>query len=198
MAKELNVGDEIPADCEVIEVHLTELPMLFNPIDPSPPRERDLEPKAEEFIVSWARSVRREANLALQVFIDHPAAPENAATVGDAVHEFFRQRSLSASRRLSQLFRVGRTSLLIGVVSLAVAVTLASIITSAMGETALAALLRESIVIGGWVAMWRPLEIFLYDWWPIRAERKLYERLSAMPVRVTLRDAGSARRETGN
>jgi hypothetical protein len=29
-----------------------------------------------------------------------------------------------------------------------------------------------------------PLEIFLYDWWPIRAQRRLYERLRRMTVRV--------------
>ena len=187
MPGQVNVGDDIPAHCEVIEVHVTELRMLFNPMDPSPPPERDLEPKAEEFIVSWARSARRESHLALRVFVDRPAAPDDAASVRDAVHEFFRQRSLSARRRLSQLFRVGRTSLLIGIVFLAVAVTLAGLVNRAMGETPVGALIRESIVIGGWVAMWRPLEIFLYDWWPIRAERKLYERLSAMPVRVTFK-----------
>ena len=44
--------------------------------------------------------------------------------------------------------------------------------------------LRESLLIGGWVAMWRPLEVFLYDWWPIRAEARLYDRLAAMPVRI--------------
>ena len=26
-------------------------------------------------------------------------------------------------------------------------------------------------MIGGWVALWRPLEIFLYDWWPIRRKQ---------------------------
>jgi len=40
------------------------------------------------------------------------------------------------------------------------------------------------MVIGGWVAMWRPIEIFLYDWWPIRDERKLFERLSAAPIEI--------------
>ena len=44
--------------------------------------------------------------------------------------------------------------------------------------------LRESLVIGGWVAMWRPLEVFLYDWWPVRAEAQLLERLAIMPVRI--------------
>src|SRR6185436_19737102 len=36
----------------------------------------------------------------------------------------------------------------------------------------------------GWVAMWRPLEVFLYDWWPIRADARLLQRLSTMPVRI--------------
>jgi hypothetical protein len=46
------------------------------------------------------------------------------------------------------------------------------------------ALLRERLVIGGWVAMWRPLEIFLYDWWPILGEQRTYDRLSRIEVRV--------------
>ena len=48
----------------------------------------------------------------------------------------------------------------------------------------LADVLRESLLTGGWVAMWRPIEIFLYDWWPIRDERRLRERLSGMPIRI--------------
>ena len=187
MASDLTVGDVIPANCELIEVHVTDLRMLFNPIDPSPPAERDLESKVEEFIVAWARSAKRDAQLALKIDVDTPAPKGDASTVGDAVHEFFRQRSMSASRRLNQLFRVGRTSLIIGLASLAVAVTLASFVERWFGNQPVGALIRETLVIGGWVAMWRPLEIFLYDWWPIRAERKLYDRLSVMPVRVTLK-----------
>ena len=30
----------------------------------------------------------------------------------------------------------------------------------------------------------RPLEIYLYDWWPVRDERRVFERLSRMSVRV--------------
>jgi hypothetical protein len=191
MANELTVGDEIPQNCELIEVHVPELRFLFNPIDPSPLREKDLDAKAEEFIVSWARSARRDARLALQVYVDRSGVSDDVATVRAAIHEFFSQRSLSARRRLSQLFRVGRTSLLIGVIFLAVAVILAGLVDRALSGTQIGALIRESMVIGGWVAMWRPLEIFLYDWWPIRAERKLFDRLSAMPVRITFMTASN-------
>ena len=186
---DVSVGDAIPPNCELIEVHVTELRLLFNPIDPSPPAEKDLASSAEEFIVAWARSAKRDAQLALQVDVDTPGQPGDAATVGQAVHEFFRQRSLSASRRLNQLFRIGRTSLIIGIAFLAAAITAAGLVDRAIGHTAFGALLRESMVIGGWVALWRPLEIFLYDWWPILAERKLYDRLCVMPVRTTFRMA---------
>jgi hypothetical protein len=45
-------------------------------------------------------------------------------------------------------------------------------------------ILSESLVIAGWVVMWRPLELYLYDWWPLRSKRKLYEKLSTIPIEV--------------
>ena len=180
-----SVGDEIPADCELIEVHVTELRLLFNPIDPSPPRERDLDPKADEFIVSWARAAGRDARLALRIDVDKPGLPDEADALSDAVHNYFTERAASAQRRLTQLFRDGRTSLVIGLMFLVAAFILAGAVVRALGQTPVSALVRESMIIGGWVAMWRPLEIFLYDWWPIRAERRLYDRLSVMPTRVS-------------
>src|SRR5215212_9840741 len=125
MANERTLGDDIPAHCEVIEVRVTELKLLFNPIDPSPPPEKDIEQRVEEFIMAWARSVKRDVRLALQIFVGAAVVSEEAANTGTAVRGFFQQRSLSAGRRLSQLFRVGRTSLLIGLAFLAAAVTLA-------------------------------------------------------------------------
>jgi hypothetical protein len=45
-------------------------------------------------------------------------------------------------------------------------------------------LAQESLTIGGWVAMWRPMEIFLYEWWPIRRTGRLYQKMSRMHVEV--------------
>ncbi len=43
-----------------------------------------------------------------------------------------------------------------------------------------------SLRIVGWVAMWRPLEIYLYDWWPIQGDQPLFERLARIRVRQIL------------
>jgi hypothetical protein len=83
-----------------------------------------------------------------------------------------------------QLFRIGRISLLIGVTFLGVAVAAGEFLAGLIHKEGYAWLLKESLIIGGWVALWRPLEIFLYDWWPILAEARLYDRLSEMNVRV--------------
>jgi len=53
-----------------------------------------------------------------------------------------------------------------------------------VGHGAFGELLRESLLVGGAIALWRPLEIFLYDWWPIRDEAALFERLGAMSVHL--------------
>ena len=57
-----------------------------------------------------------------------------------------------------------------------------------LGPGAVSRIAEESLLIAGWVAMWRPLEIFLYDWWPIRAEARLLERLARMPTHLALHD----------
>jgi hypothetical protein len=174
-----------PAHAERIEVRVAELQHLFNAIDPSPLPKKDLDAKVEEFIVSWARDARRDAALSLVVYVDGPGGDrEDATVVHETIRAFFNERSLASKRRLRQLFRVGRTSLAIGFVFLAVSVLVGGLVEGALVESRLGVVLRESLLIGGWVAMWRPLEIFLYDWWPIRADGRLFARLAAMPVRI--------------
>jgi hypothetical protein len=170
---------------EVIEVRVAELRQLFNAMDPAPFRERDLDPRAEEFIVEWAREARRDAPLSLLVVLDRRSGVDDqTALLTDAVHQFFAERARASRRRLKRLFHIGRISLLIGVALLAALIGIGELLANRTGPGRLADILHESLVIGGWVAMWRPLEVFLYDWWPIRGEARLYDRLAAMPVSI--------------
>jgi hypothetical protein len=178
-------GDVIPGGCHRIEVRVAELRQLFNAIDPSPFHERDLDPRAEEFIVDWATDLPRHARLALVVHLDRTAGPgDEADALRDAVHQFFAARATSTRRRLRELFRRGRISLAIALAFLSLLVVAADLVAASFTGSRLAPVLREGFLIGGWVAMWRPLEVFLYEWWPIRAEARLHDRLSRMPVRI--------------
>ena len=179
-------GDTIPDGCTVIEVRVSGLLQLFNSIDPAPFRERDLDPAVEEIIVDWSREAPANAPLALLVRIDRPAnSADDAGVVRDAIRQFFAQRAIAARRRLKRLFRVGRVSLMIGLAVLTISLIAAQFVFRWTAGTGLSGIFHESLLIGGWVAMWRPLEIFLYDWWPIRAEARLFDRLATMPVRLS-------------
>ena len=80
----VSAGDPIPAKCSVIEVHVGELKQLFNSIDPSPFRNKDLDREAEEFIVGWAKDLPRDVPLALLVDLDRQAGlPDEAAVLRD-------------------------------------------------------------------------------------------------------------------
>jgi hypothetical protein len=182
-------GDEIATGSRVIEVRVAELRQLFNAIDPSPFRERDLDPRAEEFIVEWARDLPRDVRLVLLVHLRRAAGPDDeAAQLGEAIHQYFKARAAGARRSLRELFRRGRISLVIALAFLGASLTLSDLIGN-VSASGFAAVLREGFLIGGWVAMWRPLEVFLYDWWPILGDVRLLDRLSVMPVRIEYDDA---------
>jgi hypothetical protein len=173
-----------PPGCVLIEVHLSELQQLFNSLDPTPFRERDLDPKAEEFIADWAREVHGEVPLGLTIHVDGtPPTPQQTEITQNAVRQYFAARAATTRQQLRMLFRRGRISLIIGLVFLAATIIGGDLIAGMVNER-FADVVRESFLIGGWVAMWRPLEVFLYDWWPVRAEARLFDRLSAMTVRV--------------
>lgn len=171
-----------------IEVRIRELSQLFDSLDPSPFVEKDLDPKAEEYIVESVRQLPQSTAGALVIHLDQPAAMrDQEQVVGDAIREHFARQSRRLQRKLRLLVRRGFVSLAIGVAFLAAAFATTQAIRRLLGESDLWRVFEQGLLIVGWVAMWRPLEIFLYDWWPILGERRMHDRLSRMQVRIALR-----------
>jgi hypothetical protein len=167
----------------LIEIRVKDIAQLFHTLDPFPFREKDLADEAEDYIVSWAREMPRNRRFKIVVHI-----PDNESQKGasrdfiEAFSRYFGGRAVVVQRDLNELFRIGRRSLLIGASILAVCFLLAHLAGSHLTETAFKRLAEESFLILGWVANWRPLEIFLYDWWPLAHRRDLYNRLSVATV----------------
>ena len=128
-------GNHLLPDHAVMEVRVADLRQLFNRMDPSPFRERDLDPSAEEFIIGWAQTVPAGKPLALVVHLERSAeSPDEPAVIRDAIRDFFRHESDRAARRLRQLFQRGRISLGIAVLFLfalfAIPATFAQVVSS--------------------------------------------------------------------
>jgi hypothetical protein len=156
-------------------------------MDPSPFHERDLDDNAEEFIVSWAQEFPRRDPVSLVIHVNQlPEQHDTQHLVEGAVHHYFAYRAKLNRLEFRHLLKEGRTSLIIGLVFLgACLLTSEWLLRKQPGSLSIIA--RESLIIAGWVAMWRPIRIFLYDWWPVRRLGHLYEKLSRMHVEVRKR-----------
>jgi len=168
-----------------IAIRVRTIAQLFNSLDPSPFRERDLDVHTEEFVVGWARELPYGApfTIVVQLPPEEAAKPE-AAGIGEAFANYFHLRAEAADRDLRELFRVGWRSLAIGLAVLIVCLVGSQVVAKMAGNAVVARVLEESLIIVGWVANWRPLEIYLYDWWPIRRRILLYRRIAAAPMQV--------------
>ena len=74
-------------------------------------------------------------------------------------------------------------SLAVGLTVLVIFLTLAELVV-ALPFTTFRGILREGFVITGWVAMWRPLDVLLYDWRPMVDARRQIVRLLDAPVSI--------------
>lgn len=168
------------ANDNLIELRVDDIAQLFHTLDPFPFRERDLDREAEEYIVSWARELPPAQ--AIKIVIHFPgteAQTKAARELSEAFGRYFSDRAGIVQRDIKELFRVGRRSLAIGVSILIVCLLSSRLTVGFLSGTPFGRLVEESFLILGWVANWRPLEIFLYDWWPLARRRDLYRRLSA-------------------
>jgi hypothetical protein len=167
-----------------IEINLNRLPQLFNSLDPSPFHERDLDQDAEEYIIGSAEEISHHRPSALVIHLPADQVPEpDALNLADAIHNFFAYRETHERRRLRLLFHDGRVALAIGLGFLFCCVLLRELIYS-FEHSAASDIFGEGMLIIGWVAMWRPLEIFLYEWVPIRRRCQILRTLSRIPVTV--------------
>ena len=174
-------NDKQPAG--TIELRVEEISQIFDNLDPFPFRERDLDKDAEAYIVGWARELPRSQPLSIVVHLPQSeAATRQAGMLGEAMKGYFANRADAARLELKELFRVGRRSLWIGVCVLAACLLLGQIVSGRLGTGYAGRFVEESLIILGWVANWKPMEILLYDWLPLKRRLDLYRRLAQADV----------------
>jgi len=168
----------------LIEIRLREVRQLFHTLDPAPFREKDLDDSAERYLLEACQEAGTRRRLRLVVHLPvTEVASDPARTLPDAVHNYFAYRERQLRADLLRLLRYGAVSLAIGIAFLMACLALRRAL---VGQPLLVdrAILNEGLLILGWVAMWRPIEILLYDWWPLARRRVLLRRLAAIPVDV--------------
>jgi hypothetical protein len=165
-----------------VELRLDKISRLYNSLDPSPFNEKDLDAAADDYIVGAAEDLGgRPMRLVVRLDEDERRRPE-AAQIEEAIRHHFVLREQSERRQLRLVLHRGRVSLLIGLVFLTACLLGRQVLLDRAEP--FAHIVAEGLLIVGWVAMWGPLDIFLYGWWPVSGRCRLFRRLAKLDVEV--------------
>lgn len=164
-----------------IDIHLTRVAQLFESLDPSPFREKTLDPDAHRYLLACALEMEHDEGLRIRLAVPDDALAA-AADIPVALHHHFRLELEQFERDLRRRMRQGRVALLIALVVLAVCSLLRSLLPDAIGGPA--GFVGEGLLILGWVALWRPAEVLLYERWESREERRALRALSVAEVEL--------------
>lgn len=168
-----------------IEIRLRSLSQLLQTLDPSPFRDSSLAPDADEYLLGRAKEVPKKQPIRLVIQLPaEEMARQSQTDVAAIITNHFAFQAQAESRKIQELFHSGRRAVLIGFVTLSVCLFFAWHVAHNLPGRPATRILQESFTILGWVSVWRPVEIFLYDWIPFARRRNLFRRLAAAQVLV--------------
>ena len=176
-----------------IEIRIRSLAQLFDALDPAPLPERALERNAESYLLGRAGR-HRPAELVRLLVHSPESLRAHAAAATDAIHEHFRRAHAQGERTFRRRMRIGGVALAAASGVLAASFGLRSLLGSLEGR-ALVQGLGEGLLILGWVAMWRPVEVLLFEHWESHLDHAMLDRLASIPIEFVFQPDGLASME---
>jgi len=171
-------------DSFLIELKIKQIGQLYNSLDPSPFIEKDLDDDAVDYLFGAAKEFPLKQPLKLVIHMPlHEMKRISETHLKKSFASYFHYYADNSERRMRNKLRDGRAAFMIGLIALIASITMAD-----FAEMNLSGFIREiavnGFIIGGWAAMWFPITVFLYEWWPLARESKLYRKLANMEIDV--------------
>lgn len=171
-----------------VDVRLSSDARLFDNRDPAPFRERDLDPGVVEYLLDAAEDLA--PNGPFRVVFWFPEQPRtDDVTAAVRAHLEYELERLVRTRRRQR--RTGQVALVIALGLLLALQAIAQLAIARLPASSARDAFKEGLVILSWVVLWRPVDVLVYDWLPVRRQRRLLERLLAAPIDTRIDEAAA-------
>jgi hypothetical protein len=168
----------------LIEIKLSSIMQLFNSFDPAPFHEKELDTAAEHYIIDTVKDFPAKTKFKIIIYLPKELAEsERAQKIKPAIQYHFEYRVMGADRKFRSHFRHGRSTMLIGLSFLTIAL-IARQMVSHLNNQLVAQIFADALLIIGWAAMWEPITVMLYELWPIIKMKKVYQKISEMEIDI--------------
>lgn len=162
-----------------IRFRIGTLAQLFDSYDPSPFHERALDPKVDDYILSCVRELPTGTDFRLQVLVP-PELLTHETDTAAAIHAHYTLAKAAAEREIRARLATGHGLLLLGLGVLLPCLLLRELIAANPGT--LREAIAEGLLILGWVALWKPLEVLLFERFERRQQLQLLDALCHVQV----------------
>lgn len=168
----------------LVELELHSLMQLFNSFDPAPFHEKELDPQAEEYIYNTVAEFPLKKPLEILIYVPPSEVDGEAGRfLKGAIKNHFSYKKVLTDMELRRLLQRGRRNMTIAIIFLSLCLLMIRLL-STLEEGLVSTMLSEGLIIIGWVAMWEPVYVFLYGWWPIVQKRNIYRKILSMDINV--------------
>jgi hypothetical protein len=172
-----------------IRLDLADPRELFHPAELDPIGGQ---PYAESGLERILNRIRPHPDRPLRATLRLPAAartPDLEPRMCSGLQQYCDHRIAQITNDIASLRQEGLATLWRGLLFLA----LCMLGSQVLGEPKflpgiLARFLDEGLIIAGWVALWYPLDALLYQHWPLKRERRLYQSLRDMELKLEFVD----------
>ncbi|MFH1174865.1 MAG: hypothetical protein V1725_07045 [archaeon] len=174
----------------VIDIRIRHLDDLFNPMDPDPIPERDINDdivkKLYDELIIFPKNVQVDVRFHL------PRAWRRIKNLDEniraAMMRHFEYTSLSSKLHMRRRLRKGLRQLTIALILFIGFISLSTFITFIYETSVTAHVVAEGFFVLSWVTLWRPIETLFYEWLPLFEEHKRYARIQKMNVHFEYTD----------
>ena len=148
---------------------------------------RMIKKEYEDFLVEQAASA--PGRVPLKIRVELANADPQAGRIENAIRQHFDYRKNLAKQEIRNWLNRGWTSLLIAFIFLGIIFLILEVTKGFEPGQALPLTVKEFLIILGWVALWKPADLLLYEWRPHKREAVLYERLEKASIEIIQKPA---------
>jgi len=183
-----------------ITLNLDQAEYFFVAPDLDPLHQKALYEAGVDTVFTKVRACRRRDAVHLTLLLPpDQATPGLELQLKEALNDYCIFKVNEFQQSLNMQRRLGRRTLWVGLTILAICLVLSAlgnvILTNATNNfmIALGGFMYNGFMIIGWVSLWTPTSMLLFDWWPDEVSKRTYLKMAEMPVVIRPEPSATAR-----
>jgi hypothetical protein len=135
----------------------------------------------EDYIFNSAKNYALDKKIKLIIHI--PKEQKDMDLIKYTIHKHFEYKAKEISLQLKQQFYQWIINIIIGILFLVLCLILVEVL-EVFSYINIVKILKESLLIIGWVALWEPVSFILFGWRTKKRDKLLCEKLSLVSISI--------------